>query len=102
MAVPCLPGQWWRPEDSVRLFRFLARPLIVAAVILLVSVVLLFGAQYTAPLLTGGGIGSPSHFTAQSQERETEERQLDAEIDVLLASFEVAPPESPTGNAQLP
>ena len=102
IAFPVLPCQAWRPEDSVRLFRFLVRPLIAAAVIVLVGILLLFVARYSAPLLVGPGLGSQSHMASQSPQTAIEERRLNAEIEQLLASFEVQVPEAPSTTTQLP
>jgi hypothetical protein len=102
IAFPVLPGQSWHPEDSARLFRFLLRPLIGAVVILLVGALLLFAARYSAPFMVGTGIGSPSHMASQSPQFANEERRLDAEIEQLLASFEVQGPQEPSTTTQLP
>ncbi len=86
------PGFWWRPEDAVRLVRLLARPALVAVVIVIVTVALLLGGRSLAPYLIGGGLGSPGHMSTMSAERVSAERHLQAETARLLATFEASNP----------
>lgn len=93
-AIPGLPAYWWRPEDGVRLLRMLARPFLVAVVIVAVTAALLLGGRSLAPFVIGGGIGSPAQMATMSTERSRAERELQAEAALLLERIEASAPMS--------
>ena len=101
-GVPGLAGYWWRPEDGVRLLRMLARPLLIAFMIVAVTAALLLGGRSLAPFVVGGGIGQPAQMTTMSTERARAERELQAEAALLLESFESSVPGVPASNGELP
>jgi hypothetical protein len=86
--MSAFPVQWFRPEDSARLFRMLIRPVLIGIAIVAIVAILLFSSRSLAPFVIGGGIGNPSHFAMMSDQRESEERQLQEETRLLLNSFE--------------
>ena len=98
-GVPGLAGYWWRPEDGVRLLRMLARPLLIAFMIVAVTAALLLGGRSLAPFVIGGGIGNPAQM---STERASAERALQAEAALLLESFESSVPGALASNGELP
>jgi len=93
MLSPAFTGGW-RPDDAVRLLRFLVRPALLALLAILVGIALLIGAQSIAPFVTGHGVTSPQ-FTMQSQERQRDNQMLEAEVDTFLASMPTPAPGSP-------
>ncbi len=101
-AIPGLPGYWWRAEESVRLFKLLVKPLLIAIVIAAVTAALLLGGRSLAPFVIGGGIGNPAHMSSMSTERASAERELRAEAARLLESFESSVPPAPSSNGELP
>ncbi len=101
-ALPGMPGYWWRAEESVRLFKMMARPILIALVILAVAAALLLGGRSLAPFVIGGGFGNPAHMSSMSTEQASAERRLREEAALLLESFETPARAVPPSNAELP
>jgi len=98
--MPGWPGFAVHADDAVRLLRALVRPVLVVIAIAVVTAALLLGGRSLAPFVIGGGIGGPAQMAGLSGEETRAERELRAEAERLLQSFDAAPPES--SNAELP
>jgi hypothetical protein len=85
---PGMPGIGWWPEDAVRIFRLLLKPIVGVALI----ATLLLAGRSLAPFVVGEGAGNPAWFAIRSSHQAAEERVLQAEVDLLLASFESQAP----------
>lgn len=100
-VMPGLPGFAIHADDGVRLLRALIRPVLFAIAIAAVTAALLFGGRSLAPFMIGGGLGGPAQMAGLSEDNARAERELRAEADLLLQSFESPPPE-PSSNTELP
>jgi hypothetical protein len=79
----------------------IVKPALVAVAIALLAATLLLGGRSLAPFVIVGGIGNSAHF-AMTSERAAEERELQAEVDRLLASFEPSTFVKPSSTNELP
>lgn len=70
----------------------LAQPVAIAAVIALLAGTLLLGGRSLAPFVFAEGASNPAWFSMRSPQQATEERELQAEVDRLLASFASSSP----------
>jgi len=94
-----MPGIGWRPEDAVRIFRLLLKPIVGVALVAILIATLLLAGRSLAPFVVGEGAGNPAWFAIRSSHQAAEERVLQAEVDLLLASFES---QAPVETSELP
>lgn len=100
-VLPGLPGFVWHADDGLRLLRLLVRPVVIAIVIAAVTATLLLGGRALAPFVIWDGITNPAHLATLSADHANAERELRAEAELLLQSFE-APAPAPAANGELP
>jgi hypothetical protein len=81
------PGNVIRADDVARAARFLARPLMIAALVLLLVFSLVMAARETYPLIGGAGL-STSLVSGRPDDAERREREVDAQAEAILAGFE--------------
>jgi len=75
-----MPGIGWRPEDAVRIFRLLLKPIVGVALVAILIATLLLAGRSLAPFVVGAGAGNPAWFAIRSSHQAAEERALRAEV----------------------
>jgi hypothetical protein len=81
------PGNVFNADDVARAARFLVRPLIIAALVLLLILSLAMAARETYPLVGGAGLSS-SLVSGRPDDAERREREVEAQAEAILAGFE--------------
>ncbi len=94
-GLPGLPVFGFQAEAGLHLLRLVIRPLVVGLVVVALAVMFLLAGRSLAPFVVGGGIGHHAQLTSVSDERARAERELQAEADLLLESFESSHPAVP-------
>jgi hypothetical protein len=79
-----------RVEDATRLFRMLYAPARIALVAAILGAILFVALQYAnpAPLFTGTGAGTSSHFTMSVSSSDDASNEIDRQARQLLAELE--------------
>lgn len=89
---PRVPGIGWRPEDASRIFWLLVKPIVGVALVAILIATMLLAGRSLAPFVVGEGAGNSAWFAMRTSQQAADERALQAEVDLLLASFDAQPP----------
>lgn len=100
-AMPGMPGFAIRADDGIRLLRAFVRPVLVIITIVVIAATLLFAGRSLAPFVIGGSVVGSVQLAGLAEDDSPAERELRAEADLLLQSFEGTAPEA-SSNSELP